>query len=199
MNDPHDPRDSHLRIGDADRDHAIRLLGVHFADGRLTVSEYDERCRGAAAAVDRAGIDRLFSDLPALPNEKAGTGMEVYSASEIAEQHRRGANPRAGIMALTAISASVAAIVLGNAFAGVLLALIPVTAVALYVLKIGPSSWYTPSPRQLERARLRRKRLAHRLELEERRAQRKLKQSEITSDALDLAHRVMGRGTRRNR
>jgi hypothetical protein len=32
-----------LRIGDADRDRAVAALGDHFAAGRLTADEFDDR------------------------------------------------------------------------------------------------------------------------------------------------------------
>ena len=34
-----------LRIGDADREHAAAALGEHFATGRLSKEEYDERAQ----------------------------------------------------------------------------------------------------------------------------------------------------------
>lgn len=204
------PRDPGVRIGDADRDAALSALAVHFADGRLTLTEYDERCRDAAGATVRSELDTLFTDLPDLPaqNTTAGGSLEVYSAGELAEQHRRGSRPRAGIMALTTLGAVGGAIALGNNASAIVLLLIPVMAVLLYVLKIGPESWHTPSPEALERARVRRVRREHRialeeqsnareLELEERKAQRKLKTSEMTSDAVDLAQRAMRGATSR--
>lgn len=156
MNDPYHSPASDVRIGDADRDHAIRLLGVHFADGRITLTEYDDRCRIAVTAKTRVELNNLFVDLPALPNAQPGTSIEVYSAAEIAEQRRRGANPRAGIMALTSIAAIFVASLLDGVSAmasNAAVLVIPAVAVLLYVLKVGPETWYTPSPRTLERAR----------------------------------------------
>ncbi|AGP31424.1 DUF1707 SHOCT-like domain-containing protein [Corynebacterium terpenotabidum] len=194
MNDPHDPRDNHVRIGDADRERAMSLLGAHFADGRLEVTEYDERCRAVAEARTRADLDALFTDLPVLPNQQVpGTTMAVYSAAEIAEQHRRGANPRAGIVALTSIAAVGAAVLLNSGASIIPILVIPMVAVLLYVMKIGPTSWYTPSPEALERARVKKIRQAQQLQLEEKKAARKLKQTEITTDALNMAHRAIGR------
>ncbi|ABK53239.1 protein of unknown function DUF1707 [Acidothermus cellulolyticus 11B] len=57
----------YLRIGDAERDQAIELLGRHFADGRLTQEEYEERLSAALRARTRADLTALFSDLPQLP------------------------------------------------------------------------------------------------------------------------------------
>lgn len=82
------------------------------------------------------------------------------------------------------------------------LLIIPVVFILLYVIKIGPESWHTPSPEALERSRVRKQRREHQLELEERahtqqleledrKAQRKLKQSEMGTEAMDLAQRAM--------
>ncbi|HIW90741.1 MAG TPA: DUF1707 domain-containing protein [Candidatus Corynebacterium avicola] len=197
-----------VRIGDAEREGALSLLAVHFADGRLTITEYDDRCKDAAAAATRGQLDVLFTDLPPLPDQQArlsgNTGgnsreLAVYSANEIAEQHRRGSRPRAGIMGLTIVGA-----IAGTAIftSWPILFLIPAVAILLYVMKIGPESWHTPSPAALERERVKRLRREHQLELEEkahaeqlaneeRKAQRRQKQSEMGEEAWDLAQRAM--------
>lgn len=54
-----------LRIGDAEREAAAAALGEHFAMGRLTREEYDERSDVVWSARTRADLDPLFSDLPA--------------------------------------------------------------------------------------------------------------------------------------
>lgn len=53
-----------LRIADADREAAVAALGEHFAVGRLTKEEYDERCEAAWAARTQAELRPLFADLP---------------------------------------------------------------------------------------------------------------------------------------
>ena len=59
-----DPR-SGLRISDAEREAAVNALGEHFAAGRLTREEYDERSERAYAARTAAEVAPLFTDLPA--------------------------------------------------------------------------------------------------------------------------------------
>ncbi|PSL05404.1 uncharacterized protein DUF1707 [Haloactinopolyspora alba] len=54
-----------LRIGDAERDAAVSALGEHYAAGRLTKDEYDERASAVTAARFDADLDPLFTDLPA--------------------------------------------------------------------------------------------------------------------------------------
>ncbi|MBP2324751.1 hypothetical protein JOF56_005136 [Kibdelosporangium banguiense] len=53
-----------LRIGTKERDEALKVLGDHFADGRLPVAEYDERVSKAVEAETRADLRPLFADLP---------------------------------------------------------------------------------------------------------------------------------------
>ncbi|MGW5054695.1 DUF1707 domain-containing protein [Actinokineospora sp. NPDC004072] len=53
-----------LRVGTAERDDAIRILGEHFAAGRLQMDEYEQRVGEATAAVTRGELRALFADLP---------------------------------------------------------------------------------------------------------------------------------------
>jgi len=55
-----------LRIGDAERESAIAALGEHFAAGRLSKDELDERMDAAWTARTRSDLAILFHDLPAL-------------------------------------------------------------------------------------------------------------------------------------
>lgn len=53
-----------IRIADAEREAAVSTLSEHYAVGRLTREEYDERCEAAWAARTRAELRPLFTDLP---------------------------------------------------------------------------------------------------------------------------------------
>ena len=65
-----------LRIGDAEREAAAAALGEHFASGRLTHEEYDERSARVWSARTNADLLPLFEDLPAVgrrqPQPRAG-------------------------------------------------------------------------------------------------------------------------------
>ena len=52
------------RIGDAERDAAIASLGEHYAAGRITKDEYDERSGLALRARTESDLRPLFVDLP---------------------------------------------------------------------------------------------------------------------------------------
>ena len=54
-----------IRIGDAEREAAVAALGEHYAAGRLTKEEYDERAEQAWAARASSALTPLFVDLPA--------------------------------------------------------------------------------------------------------------------------------------
>src|SRR3954470_5745945 len=54
----------YVRIGDAEREAAASSLGEHFAAGRLTHDEFDERLEQAWAARVGADLEPLFADLP---------------------------------------------------------------------------------------------------------------------------------------
>ena len=53
-----------IRIGNEEREAAVRELGEHFAKGRLDPEEYEERTSAAYAARFATDLDVLFEDLP---------------------------------------------------------------------------------------------------------------------------------------
>ena len=67
---PYGPMDSRpsqktqLRIGDTERDRAVAALGDHFAAGRLTNEEFEQRMEQAIKARFNDDLEHLFVDLP---------------------------------------------------------------------------------------------------------------------------------------
>lgn len=53
-----------LRIGDGERDRALQALAEHFAAGRLTTEEFDQRSDQVWKARTTADLRPLFTDLP---------------------------------------------------------------------------------------------------------------------------------------
>jgi TM2 domain-containing membrane protein YozV len=53
-----------VRIGNQEREAAVRELGEHFAEGRLDPQEYEERASAAYAARTADDLAPLFRDLP---------------------------------------------------------------------------------------------------------------------------------------
>jgi hypothetical protein len=76
-----------VRIGDAERDRAVAELGDHFAAGRLTREEFDERIDQAMQARFDRDLRSLFTDLPVsadaepqpapMPGWRMGLGIAV--------------------------------------------------------------------------------------------------------------------------
>lgn len=176
-----------LRVSDDDRGHAISALGSHFTAGRLSLVEYEDRAEAAAAATRRSELDELFTDLPPLASN--AELMPMYSAAEVERVRRNGRNPKAAIMALTTFGSIAASIVMQPQWnnSAVLMFFIPLVAILLYVAKIGPDSWHMPSPRKLERQRLRSMRQAQKLEIEQRKAMRRQTREELTHAAFQVA------------
>ncbi|WP_245887432.1 NINE protein [Umezawaea tangerina] len=62
MSGPFEPNS--VRIGNQQREEAIRALNDHFAAGRIEIGEYEQRVAYASAAQTVAELGSLFADLP---------------------------------------------------------------------------------------------------------------------------------------
>jgi hypothetical protein len=78
-----------LRIGDRERDAAVAALGEHYAAGRLTKEEYDERADVAWRARTNADLAPLFVDLPAVQEPKRVTAGPTRERSSGAQGPRK--------------------------------------------------------------------------------------------------------------
>ena len=61
-----------VRVGDADRDAVAAQLREHFADGRLTLEELNERLDQTFAAKTKADLNTVMRDLPHAARPAAG-------------------------------------------------------------------------------------------------------------------------------
>lgn len=81
-----------LRIGDADREAAMDLLGEQYSLGRLTKDEFDERSDVLWSARTRGDLAPVFADLPvpatATPDQWTG-GRNLPSPSGPPSGRRR--------------------------------------------------------------------------------------------------------------
>jgi hypothetical protein len=59
--------DADLRVSDQERDDAAQELREHFASGRITEDELNERAQAVYAARTQQQLTALMGDLPALP------------------------------------------------------------------------------------------------------------------------------------
>lgn len=53
-----------LRVGDTEREEALKALGEHLSAGRLDIDEYGDRSARVTAARTRGELAELFTDLP---------------------------------------------------------------------------------------------------------------------------------------
>lgn len=212
----------HLRLSDAERADAMAALGHAFGEGRFSLEEYDNRCKAVAAADFRSDLLPLFEDIPQNPGQTLGpdaaaagsTGtdpysdtpgeMVVYTAKEIMQTRRSGRRMRTGAFLLGSTGALAGTMVLGTAglelLASVCFLLIPTLFILLYIMKVGPDDWYTPSLRALERNRrdlVRAKQLeieaSQAYEQAQRKLERKAQIDRLTGDALNVAQQTVNR------
>ena len=61
-----------VRVGDADREAVAAQLREHYADGRLTLEELNERLDQAFAAKTKADLNTVMRDLPQAAQPAAG-------------------------------------------------------------------------------------------------------------------------------
>src|SRR5690349_20836033 len=90
-----------LRIGDAEREATAESLREHYAQGRLTLDEFNERLSASLSAVTQRDLDELTADLPhvrtpvrPLPQQSAGPGYGPW---------RRGIGAFASVIAALAV------------------------------------------------------------------------------------------------
>ncbi|MBY4214962.1 DUF1707 domain-containing protein [Rhodococcus fascians] len=83
-----------IRIGTADREKALDVLGQHFSEGRLTVPEFDERSATIASATTRGQLESVFVDLPAA----SGSASVTRSGTDASAVKDRGIDWAAVVM-----------------------------------------------------------------------------------------------------
>jgi hypothetical protein len=80
-----------IRIGDAERTAAAQELGEHFAQGRLTPDEHQERLDRVMGARTAAELTPVFADLPGSPYQ-----ANAYAGAErppVGSDRPRGGRP----------------------------------------------------------------------------------------------------------
>jgi Flp pilus assembly protein TadB len=106
-----------IRIGDAERNEAVRLLGEHFEAGRLSQEEHSERVDKALQARTRKDLDALFGDLPrdADPGWQGPGGLNQQGGRQDGPRGPFGLPvPLTAILALAAVAGIVCAVVGGH-------------------------------------------------------------------------------------
>ncbi|TDW95284.1 uncharacterized protein DUF1707 [Kribbella pratensis] len=68
-----------IRIGDSEREDAVRRLGEHYEAGRLSADEHSERVERALKARTGADLEGLFADLPGAHQATTGDDNEGWA------------------------------------------------------------------------------------------------------------------------
>jgi hypothetical protein len=129
--------DDTLRAADRDRDAVVELLREHYAQGRLTMEEFDERSTAAVSAKTMGDLRTLTTALPATAGPPAARDAAWSPAR----------------MRWIAVAGAVAAvaIVAGAAFAGRLLLAFPTWLIVLIVLRHAHGGRRIPRGRRADR------------------------------------------------
>ena len=96
--------DDRLRTSDADRDRVTALLRDHFAEGRLTSEELDERLTATLNAKTFGDLRRVLADLPGPAPAPLQVGRIPPQAAPVRVRRRRG--PRLLPLAMLAFAAA---------------------------------------------------------------------------------------------
>lgn len=109
------PGAQQLRIGDVEREAAVTALGEHYASGRLSKEEYDERATVAYEARSLAALQPLFADLP-LPHGPLEPASAAYASGPAPKPGTRSFGRRGFPFLPVLLLALVLAIALGKFF-----------------------------------------------------------------------------------
>jgi hypothetical protein len=85
-----------IRIGDSEREDAVRRLGEHYEAGRLSAEEHSERVEQALKARTGGDLDGLFTDLPGAGTQGAWSGAGAGSGAGSAWRGAASGGQRAG-------------------------------------------------------------------------------------------------------
>ena len=88
-----------LRIGDADREAAAATLREHYAQGRLTMDEFNQRLDAVFASTMQSQLSHITRDLPHVPAPSASLPVTAGASRERdrREYRSRSSRPRLGL------------------------------------------------------------------------------------------------------
>jgi hypothetical protein len=89
-----------LRIGDADREAAATSLREHYAQGRLTLDEFNQRLDAVFAATTQSQLNQITHDLPHAARRPAPVPVSTAGPGGDRREHRPGGRPRLGMIPL---------------------------------------------------------------------------------------------------
>jgi hypothetical protein len=89
-----------LRIGDADREAAAASLREHYAQGRLTLEEFNQRIDAVFAATTQSQLNQITRDLPHARVPSVPLPVSTPAPGWDRREHRHGGRPRLGLLPL---------------------------------------------------------------------------------------------------
>jgi hypothetical protein len=95
--------DDSIRVSDADRDHVTAQLRDHFAAGRITSGELDERLSAALNAKTFGDLRRIMADLPGPVPAPLGAAPTPLRATPVWAVRRRPFFPPPILLVLLAV------------------------------------------------------------------------------------------------
>jgi hypothetical protein len=101
-----------LRIGDSDREAVARDLREHYAAGRLTLEEFNQRLDATFAATTRGQLSQITRDLPHVGIPAAGRPVATGGPHRERARERHGSARWSGRHVLPSIIALMAALLL---------------------------------------------------------------------------------------
>jgi hypothetical protein len=97
-----------LRIGDADREAAAATLREHYAQGRLTLEEFNQRLDAVFASTTRSQLNHITRDLPHVQAPSASLPAAAGAGRERNRREYRSAGARARLGLFPVIIAALA-------------------------------------------------------------------------------------------
>lgn len=86
-----------LRIGDADREAAAATLREHYAQGRLTLEEFNQRLDAVFASTTQSQLNHITQDLPHVPAPAPSLPVTAGASRERARREYQSGRPRLGL------------------------------------------------------------------------------------------------------
>lgn len=97
-----------IRLSDAERMDALQALGTHYAEGRLDLTEFNERTAKVAEARTHGELRPLFDDLPGgIPSHSPQSPAVITQSDELTSLKRKGQIVRTSEMVFSAVGMAV--------------------------------------------------------------------------------------------
>lgn len=87
-----------MRVGDSEREATVNELREHFASGRLTQEEFNQRMDDAFAAKTRGDLKAVMRELPSVRPSIPAPMSSSYDSGSSGSHDSSGSRPRVGVL-----------------------------------------------------------------------------------------------------